>query len=143
VAITEDVTIDAFVRTRIKVCASTGASDWLRILPGADGKGLLTDAQYAIAFALFFGLPCKAISPTTTCVPTCARAARLGDPDLKERGWFFAHHFFHCGAGSRLEGCTNTLGRHNALAVTCGNCFSDLGFNVCTDKRAQVSGLLP
>jgi len=83
----------------------------------------------------------KAIGPNTTCVPTCARAARLGDPDLKERGWFLGHHFFHCGAGSRLEGCTNTLGRHNALATTCGNCFADLGFDVCTDKRAQAYSL--
>lgn len=110
-------------------------------LPGADSQGLLTDAQYAVCFALFFGLPCKAISPDTTCVRTCARAAKAGEPDLLERGWFFGHHFFHCGAGSRLEGVTNLLGRHDALARTLGNCFSELGFTVCSDKRAQQYAL--
>jgi hypothetical protein len=51
-------------------------------------------------------------------------------------------HFFHCGgAGSRLEGVTNPLGRHDALAVICGNCFSELGFTVCTDKRSQAYAL--
>jgi hypothetical protein len=140
-AITEDPTVDPLSRIRLKVCSAPGASDWLRAMPGADGAGLLLDAQYSVVFALFFGLPCKAIGPATTCVPTCPRAAKLGDPDLQERGWEFGHHFFHCGAGSRLEGVTNLLGRHDALAVTCGNCFSELGFTVCTDKRAQAYAL--
>jgi hypothetical protein len=43
-AITEDTTVDPLVRC-LKVCSSTGASDWLRAMPGADGAGLLLDAQ--------------------------------------------------------------------------------------------------
>jgi hypothetical protein len=138
IAIASDDSDDPFVRIRIrvKVCAFNGASDWLRALPGADGNGLLlTDAQYAVSFALFFGLPCKAIGPATTCVITCARASKAGAPDLQERGWFFGHHFFHCRAGSPLDGITNSLGRHDAVARTLGNCFSELGFTVCSDKK--------
>jgi hypothetical protein len=45
IAIASDDSVDPFVRIRVKVCASTGASDWLRALPGADGNGLLTGAQ--------------------------------------------------------------------------------------------------
>jgi hypothetical protein len=59
ITIASDDSVDPFVRISVKVCASTGASDWLHALPGADGNGLLTDAQYAVCFALFFGLPCK------------------------------------------------------------------------------------
>jgi hypothetical protein len=143
IAIASDGSVDPFVRIRVKVCASTGASDWLRALPGADDNGLLTDAQYAVCLFLFFGLPCKAIGPATTCVPTCVRASKAGDPDLQERGWFFGHHFFHCGAGSRLDVITNSLGgRHDAAARTLGNCFSELGFTVCSDKKSQKYALI-
>jgi hypothetical protein len=93
-AITEGTTVDPLVRIRLKVCSSTGASDWLRAMPGADGAGLLLDAQYSVAFALFLGLPCKAIGPATICVPTCPRAAHLGDSALKSEAGRLANTSF-------------------------------------------------
>ena len=75
--------------------------------------------QYLIAFCLTFGLPIKAIGPSTTCVRTCALApTRTSEPVADFAAWRFGDHFFHCSAGSKLDGVTNCLGRHNNVSTT-------------------------
>jgi hypothetical protein len=139
IAIASDDSVDPFVRIRVKVCASTGASDWLRTLPGADC--LLTHSTLS-ASPSSLGSPARPSAlPPPASLPALELPKQATDPDLQERGWFFGHHFFHCGAGSRLDGITNSLGRHDAVARTLGNCFSELGFTVCSDKKSQKYGL--
>ena len=139
-AIVNNVNIDPTVKARIIVCKGYGASAWLRALPCNETR--LLDAQYGVAWALFFGLPVKAIGPHTTCVGTCAYAARLDAPARQQPGWAFGFHFFNCAAGSKTEGVTNMLGRHDALSRVFGNFYTSLGFTVCTNKQAQSYSLV-
>ncbi len=64
---------------------------------------------------------------------TCAHAARLEAPARQLLSWVFGHHFFNCAEGSKIEGVTNMLGRHDALSRVFGNFYTSLGFTVCTN----------
>jgi hypothetical protein len=133
--------VHPFVRARMKVCTGFGAADWLRALPTKDTT--FTDPQYLVAFDLFFGLPIKAIGRTTTCVPTCALAsARTSGPVADFASWRYGGHFFHCSAGSRLEGVTNCLGRHNNLTAILVSLLSEkFGYTCCSTQRGQALSL--
>jgi hypothetical protein len=129
---------DPLVRTRLVGCKAAGAMDWMRAIPGTDGLGQLDDAVYTVIFALLFGLPMGAVGPRTTCLPTCPRARTLMCAAIRERGWFFGHHFLICPAGKRLHGRVNLHVRHNALGVVIGNMLAnEFNFTVDTTKSAN------
>jgi hypothetical protein len=139
--IVSDVAVHPLVRARMKVCAGYGAADWMRALPTKDTT--FTDPQYLVAFGLSFGLPIKAIGRTTTCVPTCALAsARTSGPVTDFGSWRYGDHFFHCSAGSRLEGVTNCLGRHNNVSKILVSLLSvEFGYTCCSTQRGQALSL--
>jgi hypothetical protein len=57
---------------------------------------------------------------------------------IRERGWFFGHHFLICPAGKRLHGRVNLHVRHNALGVVIGNMLAnEFNFTVDTTKSAN------
>jgi len=121
----------------MKVCAGYGATDWLRALPTKDTTFI--DPQYLVAFSLTFGLPIKAIGPSTTCVRTCALAS---EPVADFAAWRFGDHFFHCSAGSKLDGVTNCLGRHNNVsAILFALLREEFGYTCCSTQRGQALSL--
>ena len=137
-AVDEASNPDPLVRARLVGCKAAGAMDWIRAIPGTDGLGQLDDVVYSVIFALLFGLPMAAVGPRTTCVSTCSRARALIGPALRERGWFFGHHFLICPAGKRLNGRVNLHGRHNALGVVIGNMLAnEFNYTVDTSKGAN------
>jgi hypothetical protein len=139
--IVSDVAVHPSVRARMKVCAGYGATDWLRALPTKDTTFI--DPQYLVAFCLTFGLPIKTIGRSTTCVRTCAVAStRTSEPVADFSAWRFGDHFFHCSAGSKLDGVTNCLGRHNNVSAVLVACLSEeFGYICCSTQRGQTLSL--
>ena len=119
---------------------------WLRCdrlapCPPHKGHQLHRSTQYLVAFCLTFGLPIKTIGRSTTCcVRTCALAAstRTSEPVAVAdfSAWRFGDHFFHCSAGSKLDGVTNCLGRHNNVsAILVALLLEEFGYICCSTQR--------
>jgi len=139
--IVSDDAVHPRARARLNVCGGFGATDWTRALPTKDTT--FTDPQYLVAFALTFGLPCMTIGRHTTCVPTCALASsRTSDPVADFNSWRFGDHFFHCSAGSRLDGETNCLRRHNNISAILVSLLSEeFDYTCCSTQRGQALSL--
>ena len=130
--------VDPYARARLKVCCGYGSGDWLRVLPINDTH--FTDPQYLVALSLCLGLPIKAIGPNTTCLRTCPTAATRDSPPLADaHKWSFGDHFFWCPAGSKLEGKTNCLARHNAIVKVLISMLREVfGYTCCDSQRGQA-----